>query len=88
MSNATRIVAPAATALALAAPAAQARPAVEAPNHNSPAYVAAPTRRASPTASTGATPRSARGGVLGLVALFSAGAAVAGACARRAHALA
>ena len=77
MSNTTRIVATAATALALAAPAAVARPAVEAPTHDSPAYVEAPTAPAASSdgfdwgdAAIGA------GGVLGLVVLFSAGAAV------------
>ena len=80
MSNATRIVATAATALALAAPTAGARPATEAPNHNSPGTVEAPAPGATPSsngfdwgdAAIGA------GGVLGLVVLFSAGAAVTG----------
>jgi hypothetical protein len=80
MTNATRIVATAATALALAAPTAVARPAVEAPTHDSPAYVEAPAAPA-PTSSSGFDWGDAAigaGGVLGLVVLFSAGAAVAG----------
>jgi hypothetical protein len=78
MSNATRIVATAATALALAAPTAIARPAVEAPTHDSPASVEAPAAPA-PTSSNGFDWGDAAigaGGVLGLVVLFSAGAAV------------
>jgi hypothetical protein len=83
MSNATRIVATAATALALATPVAGATPAKDAPNHNSPGSIAAPA--AQPT--TAASPSGSfdwgdaaigAGGVLGLIVLFSAGAAVTG----------
>ena len=76
MSKSTRILAPAAAALAFAAPMAQARPAVDAPNHNS----AAPAARVYPS-SDGFDWGSAAigaGGVAGLIALLSAGAAATG----------
>jgi hypothetical protein len=78
MSNATRIVATAATALALAAPVAGARPATDAPNHNSAAYIEAPTAPVAESQGGFQWDDAAIGGgaVLGLVALFSAGAAV------------
>lgn len=75
MSNATRIVASAATALALAAPASQARPAVEAPNHDSPASIAEPGTPVS-TGFDWGDAAVGGGAVFALVALFSAGAAV------------
>jgi hypothetical protein len=78
MTISTRILAPAAAALALAAPVAHARPAVEAPNHNSPAPAVAPVA-GSASRSDGFDWSSAAigaGGVAGLVALFSAGFAV------------
>ena len=70
MSNATRIVASAATALALAAPAAQARPAVEAPTYDTAPVVTSHSGFDWGDAAIGG------GAVLGLVALMSAGAAV------------
>jgi hypothetical protein len=77
MSKSARLLAPAAAALACAAPIAQARPAIDAPDHNSPAAYAAPAPSAQlsgdgfdwGSAAIGA------GGVAGLVALLSAGAA-------------
>jgi hypothetical protein len=80
MSKSSRILAPAAAALALAAPVAHARPAVDAPNHNSPARVAAPVVITQPAADGfdwGAAAIGA-GGVAGLVALLSVGAGVTG----------
>ena len=76
MSNATRIVAATAGALALAAPASQARPAVEAPNHNSPASIAEPPTPVT-TGFDWGDAAVGGGAVFALVALFSAGAAVA-----------
>ena len=75
MSNATRIVASAAAALALAAPAARARPAVEAPDHNSPASIAEPSTPVT-TGFDWGDAAVGGGAVFALVALFSAGAAV------------
>jgi hypothetical protein len=78
MTISTRILAPAAAALALAAPVAHDRPAVEPPTHNSPAPVVAPVA-SSPSPSDGFDWGSAAigaGGVAGLVALLSAGFAV------------
>jgi hypothetical protein len=75
MSKSTRIAAAAAAALALAAPAAPARPAIDAPTRDSTPTVVAPQPSAGGfdlgSAAIGA------GGVAGLVALFSAGAAAA-----------
>jgi len=78
MSNATRIVATAATALALAAPTAVARPAVEAPTHDSPAYVEAPAAPA-PTSSSGFDWGDAAigAGLVLLLVLLGGGAALA-----------
>jgi hypothetical protein len=79
MSRSPRILAPAVAALALAAAPAHARPAVEAPNHNSPAPVVAPV--AGPSSPDGFDWGSAAigaGGIAGLVALFAAGAATVG----------
>ena len=79
MSKSARILAPAAAALALAAPIAQARPAVEAPNHNSSAQAAAP---AAPVQSSDGfdwgSAAIGAGGVAGFVALLSAVAVVVG----------
>jgi hypothetical protein len=78
MSKSSRILAPAAAALALAAAPAHARPAVEAPNHNTPVPAVAPAASAQPS-SDGFDWGSAAigaGGVAGLVALLSAGVAV------------
>ena len=80
MSKSTRILASSAAALALAVPAASARPAVEAPTHDSPAYVEAPAAPAQPSSdgfSWGSAAIGA-GGLAGLVALFSAGAVATG----------
>jgi hypothetical protein len=80
MSKSVRIFTSAAAALALAAPAATARPATEAPNHNSSAYVEEQPAVA-PHSSDGFDCGSAAigaGGVAGLIALFSAGVAVTG----------
>jgi hypothetical protein len=77
MSKSVRIVASAAAALALAAPAAGARPAVEAPNHNSPGYIEKPAAPSSDGFSWGSAAIGA-GGVAGLIVLFSAGAAATG----------
>jgi hypothetical protein len=80
MPKSIRIATAAATALALAVPAAHARPAVEAPNHNSPGYVEAPAVPAK-TSSDGFDWGSAAigaGGVAGLIVLLSAGAAATG----------
>ena len=80
MSKSSRILVPAVAALALAAPVAQARPAVEAPSHNSVPQVAAP---ATPVQHSGdgfdwGSAAIGAGGVVGLIALLSAGAGVAG----------
>jgi hypothetical protein len=80
MTNPTRILAPVAAALALAAAPAHARPAVEAPDHNSPAYVEAPAAPVQPSSDGfdwGAAAIGA-GGAAGLIVLFSAGAAATG----------
>jgi hypothetical protein len=80
MSKSIRIVTAAAAALALAAPAANARPAIDAPNHNSAGYVEQPAVPANPS-SDGFDWGSAAigaGGVAGLIVLFSAGAAATG----------
>jgi hypothetical protein len=80
MSKSTRILAPAAAALAFAAPMAQARPAADAPNHNSAARSAAPALRIQPSSDDfdwGSAAIGA-GGVAGLIALLSAGAAATG----------
>jgi len=79
MSRSPRILAPAVAALALAAAPAHARPAVEAPNHNSPAPVVAPV--AGPASSDSFDWGSAAigaGSIAGLIALASAGAAAVG----------
>jgi hypothetical protein len=80
MTNRSRILAPTA-ALALAVPVAHARPAVEAPNHNSAASFVAPAAPSASSSSDGFDWGSAAigaGGVAGVVALLSAGAAVTG----------
>ena len=80
MSKSTRILASSAAALALAAPATQARPAIEAPDHNSTSYVEAPALTAKPSAdgfSWGSAAIGA-GGIAGIVALVSFGAAATG----------
>jgi hypothetical protein len=80
MSKSLRILAPAAAALALAAPSAPAHPAVDAPNHNSAAEYAAPA----PTVQSRAdgfdweSAAIGAGGVAGLVALLAAGSTVVG----------
>jgi hypothetical protein len=73
MSNATRIAVSAAAALALAAPASQARPAVEAPTYDT--IPATPATTSHPGFDWGDAAIGG-GAVLGLVALMSAGAAV------------
>jgi hypothetical protein len=78
MTNLTRILAPVAATLALAAAPAHARPAVEAPNHNSQAPATAPAPSANPS-SDGFDWGSAAigaGGAAGILALLSAGVAV------------
>ena len=76
MSNATRIVASAAVALALAVPAADARPAIDAPDHDSPAQIAAPSTPVT-TGFDWGDAAVGGGAVFALVALLSGGAAVA-----------
>jgi hypothetical protein len=80
MSKPIRIATSAAAALALVVPAANARPVVEAPNHNGTSYVEEPAVPAKPS-SDGFDWGSAAigaGGIAGLIALFSAGAAATG----------
>ena len=77
MSKSTRLLAPAVAALALAAPAAHALPAIEAPNHNSPVQIAAPAQPSADGFDWGSAAIGA-GGVAGLIALLTAGAAVTG----------
>jgi hypothetical protein len=79
MTNRSHILASTAAMLALAAPVAHARPAVEAPAHNSPAPFVAPVAPGASSSSDGFDWSSAAigaGGVAGLVALLSAGFAV------------
>jgi hypothetical protein len=80
MSKSSRILAPAAAALALAAPVAHARPAVDAPSHNSPAGTTAPVATTQPAADgfDWGSAAIGAGGVAGLVVLLSAGAGVTG----------
>jgi hypothetical protein len=80
MSKSSRILAPVAAALALAAPVAHARPAVEAPNHNSVARAAAPVAVTQPAADgfDWGSAAIGAGGVAGLVVLLSAGVGVTG----------
>jgi hypothetical protein len=80
MSKSSRILAPAAAALALAVPAAQARPAIDPPNHNSPAgaFVTAPRAQPLSDGFDWGSAAIGAGGVAGLIALLSAGAAVTG----------
>jgi hypothetical protein len=79
MSRSPRILAPAVAALALAAAPAHARPAVEAPNHNTPAPVVAPVAGpASPDGFDWGAAAIGAGSIAGLVALASAGAAAVG----------
>ena len=80
MPTSTRILAPAAAALALAAAPAHAMPAIDAPNHNSTPQVAAP---ATPAQHSGdgfdwGSAAIGAGGAAGLVALLSAGAVAVG----------
>lgn len=80
MPKSARILAPTIAALALAAPVAHATPALDAPNHNSPAPAAAPVAAPAPS-SDGFDWGSAAigaGSLAGLVALLSTGAAVTG----------
>jgi hypothetical protein len=80
MPKSTRIATAAVATLALAAPAANARPATEAPNHNGPAYVeapAVPAKHSSDGFDWGSAAIGA-GGVAGLIVLVSAGAAATG----------
>jgi hypothetical protein len=79
MSNYTRCLVTAGTAIALGAPVAHARPAIDPPVHNTTPPVAAPAASA-PSSADGFDWGSAAvgaGGVAGLVVLLSAGAAVA-----------
>jgi hypothetical protein len=80
MQKSARILAPTIAALALAAPAAHATPAIDAPNHNSPAPVTAPV--AAPASSADGfdlgSAAIGAGSLAGLIALLSAGAAVTG----------
>jgi hypothetical protein len=80
MPKSARILAPAAAALALAAPIAQARPAIDPPSHNSSAHVAAPFAPSQPSADgfDWGSAAIGAGGAAGLVALLSAGAVVVG----------
>ena len=86
MSNAVRILGPVAVtlALALAAPAAPARPMIDAPTHNSAAIEVSrlvSSDAASSTSSTSfdwASAAVGAGGALVLVVLISAGLAVTG----------
>ena len=80
MSKSTRLLAPAVAALALAAPAAHALPAIDAPNHNSSPQVTAPATPAQPSADgfDWGSASIGAGGVAGLIALLTAGAAVTG----------
>jgi hypothetical protein len=80
MQKSARILAPAIAALAFAAPAAHAMPAIDAPNHNSPAAVTAPVATAA-SSDDGFDLGSAAigaGSLAGLIALLSAGAAATG----------
>lgn len=74
-----RILVPTAAAVLLAAPAAQARPPIDPATHDSPApaLTAAPRVQASDGFDWGSAAIGA-GSVAGLLALFSAGAAVGG----------
>jgi hypothetical protein len=74
----SRVLAPAAVALALAAPAAHARPAVDVATHNSPLPAAAPRVQPASDGFDWGSAAIGAGGVAGLVALLSAGAAVTG----------
>jgi hypothetical protein len=80
MPKSARILAPAAAALALAAPIAQARPAIDPPSHNSSAQAAAPVAPSQPSADgfDWGSAAIGAGGAAGLVALLSAGAVVVG----------
>jgi hypothetical protein len=80
MPKSTRILAPAVAALALAAAPAHARPAIEAPNHNSAPQVAAPVTPPQPSADgfDWGSAAIGAGGAAGIVALLSAGALVTG----------
>jgi hypothetical protein len=81
MFKSSRILAPAVAALALAAPAAQAHPAVDAPNHNSAApELVAPMPSVQPRAEgfDWGSAAIGAGGVAGLVALLTAGTVVVG----------
>jgi hypothetical protein len=79
MSKSPRILAPAVAALALAAPNAQARPAIDGPNHNSAVHAAAPAAPVQPSADgfDWGSAAIGAGGAATLVALLSAGAAAA-----------
>jgi hypothetical protein len=79
MSKSARLIAPAAAALALAAPAAQGRPPIDAPSHNSPVRVTAPATPAQHSADgfDWGSAAIGAGGVTGLIALLSVGAAAA-----------
>jgi hypothetical protein len=80
MQKSARILAPTIAALALAAPVAHATPAIDAPNHNSPAPVVTPVAGTAPS-SDGFDWGSAAigaGGLAGLIAVLSTGAAVTG----------
>jgi hypothetical protein len=80
MRRSARILAPTVAALAFAAPAAHATPAIDAPNHNSPAPVVTPV--AAPTSSSDGfdwgSAAIGAGGLAGLIALLSTGVAVTG----------
>jgi hypothetical protein len=80
MSKSARILAPAAAALALAAPIAQARPAVDVPTGNSPVQFVSPAPAMQPSADgfDWGSAAIGAGGVAGLVALLSAGAVAVG----------
>jgi hypothetical protein len=80
MPKSSRILAPVVAALALSAPVAQARPAVEAPSHNSPAGFIAPAPAAQPSADgfDWGSAAIGAGGAAILVGLLSAGVGVAG----------
>jgi len=78
MSKSARILTPAVAAIALAAPNAQARPAIDVPNHHG-AVAAAPAAPVQPSADgfDWGSAAIGAGGAATLVALLSAGAAAA-----------
>jgi hypothetical protein len=80
MPKSARILASAIAALALAAPGAHATPAIDAPNHNSPAPITAPlaTTSSSDDGFDWGSAAIGAGSLAGLVALLSAGVAATG----------